>query len=92
VQVINNEFQPAFFDLKAGGLVTFTWGPGSSDHNVTPVAPNLIPASINQPPPATHSAPYSFEVTFPSVGTFKFFCSRHGSPDNGMHGTITVVP
>ncbi len=49
-------------------------------------------AASNPPPPGTHSAPHSFGVTFPSVGTFKFFCGVHGGPDAGMHGTITVVP
>lgn len=92
VQVVNNEFLPSTFSLTAGGIVTFTWGASAGPHNVTPVAPNLIPASSNPPPPGTHSAPYSFDVTFPTAGTFKFYCGVHGNPDIGMHGTITVVP
>lgn len=92
VQVVNNEFLPSLFNLKVGGVVTFTWAAGSGPHNVTPVAPNLIPASDNPPPPGTRTAPYSFDVTFPAAGAFKFFCGVHGSADTGMHGVITVVP
>ena len=92
VQVVNTEFLPSTFNLKAGGVVTYTWAAGSGPHNVTPVAPNLIPASADPPSPGTHTGPYSFDVTFPTAGTFKFFCSVHGSADTGMHGVITVVP
>ena len=92
VAVLNNRFSPDVFSLKQGGTVTFTWGAGSVSHTVTPVAPNTIPASSNPAPPGTHDAPYTFDTVFPAVGTFKFFCSIHGAPDVGMHGTITVIP
>lgn len=92
VQVINDAFQPATFQLKAGGIVTFTWATGASGHSVAPVPPNTIPVSSNPSPPGLHSAPYTFDTTFPSVGVFKFFCTAHGAPDSGMHGTVTVVP
>ena len=92
VQVVNTSFVPSVFTLQVNGTVTFTWGAGSGPHNVTPVAPNTIPISINPGPPDTHAAPYSFQTTFPAVGTYKFFCSVHGGPDSGMSGTITVVP
>ena len=90
VAVVNNQFQPAQFQLKQGGTVTFLWGTGSSAHTVTPVAPNTIPAST--PAGGTHSAPFSFEVTFPAQGAFQFFCEVHGAAGSGMSGTITVVP
>lgn len=92
VQVVNSDFVPSTFSLGAGGTVTYTWASGASSHNVTPVAPNLIPASSNPAPPGTHDAPYNFIVTFPNAGTFKFFCGVHGAPDAGMHGTVTVIP
>jgi plastocyanin len=92
VQVVNSEFLPSTFNLKAGGMVTFTWAAGSGPHNVIPVAPNLIPVSDNPAPPGTHTGAYSFDVTFPAAGTYKFYCGVHGGVDTGMHGTITVVP
>lgn len=92
VQVVNNEFLPSTFSVKAGGIVTFTWAAGSGPHNVTPVAPNLIPVSDNPAPPGTHTGNYTFDTLFPAAGTFKFYCGVHGGVDSGMHGTITVVP
>jgi len=92
IKVANNVFLPDNAQVEAGGTVTFEWQGGSSNHNVTPVAPNTIPMSTNPAPPATHDAPYSFPTVFPAVGTFVFFCGAHGTPTSGMRGTITVVP
>lgn len=92
VNVVNTSFQPAQFQLKQGGTVTFVWANISGPHTVTPVPPNAIPAS--GAPPVQRSSPpaFSFAVTFPSTGVFKFYCEVHGGPDSGMSGTITVVP
>lgn len=92
VAVVNTFYSPDVFRVKQGGIVTFTWGAGAVGHTVTPVAPNAIPTSTNPPPPGTHDAPYTFDTVFPAAGTFRFFCSTHGGPDTGMHGTITVIP
>jgi len=92
IAVVNNVFLPDNAQVEAGGTVTFEWQSGSSNHNVTPVAPNTIPVSTNPAPPATHDAPYSFATTFPAAGTFAFFCGAHGTPSSGMRGVITVVP
>ncbi len=92
IQVVNDDFLPNNPQLTAGGTVTFQWQTGSRDHNVTPVAPNTIPVSVNPGPPATHNAPYSFETIFQTVGTYVYFCGVHGTPTSGMRGTITVVP
>jgi plastocyanin len=90
VNVVNNQFQPAQFQLKQGGKVTFLWGTGSSSHTVTPVAPNAIPVST--PAGVNHNAPFSFEATFLAQGVYQFFCEVHGAAGSGMSGTITVVP
>jgi len=92
VEVADNEFQPDNFQLKAGGSVTFVWQNGAGPHNVTPVAPNTIPASTNPAPPGTHLAPFSFDASFPTAGSFTFFCGVHGTPTSGMRGSVTVVP
>jgi plastocyanin len=90
VSVINDAFLPSTFDLKAGGTVTFTWAASAVSHNVNPVAPAEIPASVGLP--GSHNAPFSFDAVFPVNGTFRFFCTVHGSANSGMRGTITVVP
>lgn len=92
VTVDNNLFSPDIFRVQQGGTVTFTWGLTAIGHTVTPLAPNTIPSSSNPAPPGTHSYPYTFETQFPTAGVFKFYCSVHGAPDSGMHGTITVTP
>lgn len=91
-RVVDNEFQPREAELLAGGTASFVWGSRSGAHNVTPVPPNTEPASTAPPPPATHRAPFSFSVLFPTAGSFGFFCSVDGAPGSGMHGTLTVVP
>ena len=91
-RVVDNEFQPQDITLKAGGTATFTWGTNSGSHNVTAVAPNTAPASPNPPPPATHRFPFSFSASFPTPGSYAFFCGVHGAPGTGMHGTLTVIP
>ncbi|MGH7560731.1 MAG: cupredoxin domain-containing protein [Gemmatimonadales bacterium] len=90
VTVVNNDFNPSNALLRATGSVTFTWGTGAIGHNVTPVAPNTIPASPGLP--ALNSAPFSFEMVFPAQGTFVYFCAAHGSAQGGMRGTVTVSP
>lgn len=92
VRVVDNEFQPENLQISTGGSVTFQWLNGAGPHNVTPVGANTIPASSNPAPPGTHDAPYSFSTTFPTSGTFAFFCGVHGTPSSGMRGSVTVVP
>ena len=89
VSVINFSFDPDDFQIRQGGTVTFLWGTGSGPHTVTPVAPNTIPVIPGDP--ATRSAPFMFDVVFPSTGTYRYFCRVHGAPDFGMHGTVRVV-
>lgn len=90
VQVVNNDFTPSSVSVRAGGTVTFTWGTGSVLHTVTPVAPATIPISPGHP--ALLSAPNEFVTTFPTQGTFTYFCTNHGTAQSGMRGTVTVVP
>lgn len=87
VLVVNNTFNPTTLTVGVGVTVTFTWGNGARTHTVTPNGA-AIPASPNQP--QTHDSPFSFQATFPTAGTFKYFCLTHGAPNSGMRGTIVV--
>ncbi len=88
-------FSPATTTISAGQSVHFVWATGATNHNVTPDIGNADPLPASPGLPALLNAPQSFNVTFPSAGTFKFFCTAHGSnpsPGNvgGMSGTVTV--
>ena len=93
--VENNEFTPSTLTVPVGTTVTFSWPSGSVNHNVVPWASNTgaIPASPNQP--ELLDGPTSFQTTFNDAGTFRFFCSIHGSVGDagelsGMAGSITA--
>jgi plastocyanin len=86
ITVVNDAFQPATLTIAAGTTVTWTWGPGAFQHNVTPVAPATEPASSGAPT----NAPHTYQFTFNTPGTFTYYCQVHGSPTFGMRGTIVV--
>lgn len=95
IQVVNNEFTPSTLTVPVGSTVTFEWPSGSVNHNVVPWASNTdgIPASPDQP--TLLDGPTSFQATFNDAGTFRYFCSVHGSVGEtgeltGMAGSITV--
>jgi plastocyanin len=95
IQVVNNDFTPSTLTVPVGATVTFSWPSGSVNHNVVPWASNEapIPASPNQP--ELLDGPTSFQATFNNPGTFRYFCSIHGSVSDtgelsGMAGSVTV--
>jgi plastocyanin len=73
-------FTPQNVTIAAGGTVTWNWAPGNTLlHNVT--SDTGLFASATQ-------MSGSFSHTFPSAGSFFYFCTVHGR--NVMNGTITV--
>jgi plastocyanin len=83
VKVISDAFMPSDVMVLAGGVVTWTWASGSTDHNITWVLGGFEDASDRSS--GTH------QVTFPTAGTFGYYCSIHGTPTTGMRGTVTVT-
>ncbi len=88
-------FSPATITINAGESVLFVWATGAIGHNVTPDVGNASALPASPGLPALLNAPQSFSATFPSAGTFRFFCAAHGanpSPGtvSGMSGTVTV--
>ena len=69
-------FDPTSPTIAAGGTITWTWA-GNVVHNVT------FPTGTNS---ATQTSG-TFSRTFPTAGSFSYFCTIHGS---GMSGTIVV--
>jgi adhesin/invasin len=81
VAVQDFSFNPFDAPVNAGGTVTWTWT-GSANHNVTWVSGGFANSSTQST--GTH------QVTFPSAGTFSYYCTLHGTPTTGMRGTVTV--
>jgi plastocyanin len=78
-----NRFEPANVTIAAGTTVTWTWVGGF--HDVTATGNPAFPSSG-----APVAPPKTFSHTFNTPGTYTYFCSVHGSPTEGMRGTIVV--
>ncbi|MFL5494072.1 MAG: plastocyanin/azurin family copper-binding protein [Gemmatimonadales bacterium] len=83
-----NRFEPANVTIPVGTKVTWTWVGGF--HDVSSAGSVGFPGSG-----APVSAPHSYSQTFGTPGTYKYFCSVHGSAASdgtvsGMSGTIVV--
>ncbi len=71
-------FSPTNITVAPNGTVTWNWNSGGVIHDVTFVTDG------------SKSGPKSsgtFQKTFPTAGTFNYFCSIHGQ---AMSGTVTV--
>jgi len=83
VTVGNNFFNPSAATVSAGGTVTWTWAAGAVTHNITWVSGGF--ANSADQSSGTH------QVTFPSAGTFSYYCSIHATATTGtMRGTVTT--
>jgi plastocyanin len=78
-----NRFEPDNVTIPVGTTVTWRWVSGFHD-----VLPTGNPTFTGSGAPV--AAPNTFSRTFDSPGTYLYFCTVHGSPNAGMHGTIVV--
>jgi plastocyanin len=85
VDVGNNFFEPASVTVSPGGTVSFRWASGARGHNIVPVAPATRPSQST-----LRDGPFTHEETFPTAGTYRYFCSAHGTDNSGMRGTVVV--
>jgi plastocyanin len=75
-------YAPATVDIAAGGTVTWTWAAGiTMPHTVTS---GDTPAAFPSSPVQTSG---TYQATFPTAGTFSYFCTVHGRI---MSGTVNV--
>jgi plastocyanin len=82
VTLTNFQFAPKSVRIRAGEAVTWTSKEGS--HTVT--------ADDNSFDSGTISAGKSFSHTFNKAGTYKYYCSLHGSTGgHDMAGTVVVT-
>ena len=76
-------FEPSALTVAAGTTVTFVWEDGFHDIRAsgTPTFPGLATAT---------DPPKQYQFTFTQPGTYQYYCSIHGTPTSGMHGTVIV--
>lgn len=90
--VVDTQFEPATLSVAAGTKVTWTQT-GDQPHSVTSAeeifdsAPGCSPVKSDE---CNHKGD-TFAYVFDKPGTFRYYCSVHGTADGtGMSGTVTV--
>ncbi len=78
-----NRFNPTLVTIAPGTTVHFDWVGGF--HDVTSTGTPGFTGSGG-----TFLPPHSYDVTFNTAGTYKYFCTEHGTPTSGMRGSIVV--
>jgi plastocyanin len=76
------KFTPATLTINAGDTVIWQ-NSGGGNHNVVADDDSFTNGSLS-------SANWTYSHTFTTAGTVGYYCSAHGAPGSGMHGTITV--
>jgi len=90
----NDMFSPSTLTINAGDTVTFTEVSGS--HNVVSDAAGLFRCANGCDGDGkggngnVAGNNWSVTISFPTAGTFGYYCEAHGAPGVGMHGTIRV--
>ena len=78
-------FLPKALKVRAGTEVTFT-NAGHRLHNVIPLDGGTFRINTDELRPGM-----SKTVPLDRPGTYRYFCSIHGTATSGMRGTIEVV-
>jgi plastocyanin len=89
VNVDDNKFVSNDVTIAAGGSVTWTWV-GSNQHSTTSCTGSGCSGTPNGSWDSGEKSSGSFfhSATFSTPGTYKYFCTVHGS---GMKGVVRVV-
>ena len=82
VEVGDNFYKPKTVRVPAGTTIQWT-NEGRSVHNIVPNKGKLFGLS-------TMSPGKKYKFTFETPGKYAYYCSFHGSPGSGQHGTIIV--
>jgi plastocyanin len=93
IRVINSRFDPQVDTVAVGGTVTWDFPVGSAQHNVISTGspaftslPSTYPADS-----ALFDGPLTYgPLTFNGGGTYRFYCTDHGTPNTGMRGSVVV--
>jgi plastocyanin/uncharacterized Zn-binding protein involved in type VI secretion len=80
-------FSPSSVSIQPGDTVKWVWADASMPHSVTSGAGCASDGRFDSG--LQHSSTFTFSFTFPSTGTFPYYCIPHC--DDGMTGTVNVV-
>ncbi len=87
VEVQDNTFEQRIILIDPGTTVTWT-NEGIQPHNVQPAVEGAFtPINTGELDPGTSNS-----RTFADAGDYPYFCSLHGTANNGQTGRIIVVP
>ena len=81
----DNSFVAETVTVTAGSKLVWH-NDGRNDHNIIPVGNTPFHADT-----ADFEPKADYEFTTKTTGTFKYYCSIHGTSDKGMIGTVQVV-
>ena len=82
-QTNNYTFNPTTVKVKSGSTIAVQDIAGQTPHNFSVQGQSI---DVTNNPGQTSKV----KIGLPA-GTYQFFCKFHGSPGQGMHGTLTVT-
>ena len=82
----SSAFNPVTRTVAVGTLVTWVNKDGFA-HTATS---SSAPAGAATFSSGNVAGGGQFQVTFATAGTYQYYCTIHGSPGAGMHGTVVV--
>lgn len=82
VTIKDNRFSPSKLEVAPGTTVKWR-NDGRNDHNIVPDRGRAFGTDLLKPKE-------TYEFRFDSPGTYRYYCSFHGAPGKGQHGSIVV--
>jgi plastocyanin len=83
VKVVDNNFEPEDLEIDAGTEVCWK-NEGRNEHNVKPNEGDAFGI-------ASIKAGETYSYTFANAGDFAYYCTFHGAPNKGQHGTVKAA-
>ena len=85
VSAVDNAFQPERISIRAGTGVTWT-NDGRNDHNIIAAEGNGWGVATDSFHPGD-----TYRYVFSEPGTYRYYCSLHGTAEAGMVGAVDVT-
>ena len=80
-------FSPSTQPIGPGDTVHWVWAPSLSHTTTSGTCSGSVCTPDGRWDSGAHSAPFTFDVAFPSVGAYPYYCAVHGA---AMQGVIDV--